>query len=150
MSHVDQEDCRKLHAEVTQMVSQRFQLTTAAIVAFSAISGWLTSAVEINDRDTFLFVESVSLLLMAILGMLFYYFHSLLGPMRIFTTYLAVKHGSEWERDWKDYRTDPVTKVYTGYSAAGKALFLILGLLSLVYPQVVLWIRPRELATNTG
>jgi len=76
------------------MVNQRFQITLGAIVAFSAVCGWLTPRVIVNDQATLRFVISVSVLLFIVLGMFFWYFHSLLGTMRIFTSYINVKYGS--------------------------------------------------------
>jgi len=42
-------DLRKVHAEVNQIVSQRFQLTTLAILVFAAVCGWAIRAWRVRE-----------------------------------------------------------------------------------------------------
>ncbi len=137
-------DYRKLNSEVNQIVSQRFQLTTASIVLLTAVLGWITSRIKLNNLDTLNLACSFSIFLLAALFALFYYFHSLLGPMRIFTTYLSVKHESAWEKEWRAFREDPKTKTYAGYSKLGRFIFLFLGAVAFLYPQILLFFSPEE------
>jgi hypothetical protein len=44
-ARVRENDLRKLHAEILQIVTQRFNLTTLAVVVFAAICGWTVSLV---------------------------------------------------------------------------------------------------------
>jgi hypothetical protein len=107
---------------------------------FAAICGWLTSASTISPD----FAAGVSILLTVVLFLLYVYFMLLLGMLRIFTGYLIEKYDSEWEKDWTQYRNDPGTHKYAGYSVAGKWVFLLLGLLSFLYPCALLWLRSSQ------
>lgn len=136
---VCENDLRKLHAEVIQVVSQRFQLTTLAVLVFAAVCGWATTSVK-DKSVTPEFVVLVSTLLLVVLGALFAYFTLLLGMLRIFTVYMATKYKSPWEIEWKEYRNISASRTYLGYSRAAKFLFQFLGILSVVYPGCLLWI----------
>jgi hypothetical protein len=135
---VAENDLRKLHSEVTQIVSQRFNLTTIAVLAFAAICGWATSAIGRDKPITPDFVALVALLVLVVLAALFVYFTLLLGMMRIFTVYMTEKYESPWETDWKEYRTLPNSRTYWGYSKAGTFVFQILGALSIIFPGALL------------
>jgi len=137
--NVAENDLRKLHAEIIQVVSQRFQLTTVAVLVFAAVCGWATSSVR-GQPITPQFATLVSMLLLVVLGALFGYFTMLLGMLRIFTVYIATKYKSPWEIEWKEYRSIPTSRKYWGYSRAANFIFQFLGFLSLVYPGFLLLI----------
>jgi hypothetical protein len=130
-------DAAKLHQEVNQLVGQRFQITAAAVVAFSAVLGWLTSRITTSTIEAANLASVSCILLLAVLLMLYLYFDMLLGMMRIFTVYLKVKGYSQWEADWAKYRRNPGSKKYFGYSKAGRLVFCCLGVLSFLYPRVL-------------
>lgn len=130
-------DTGKLHQEVNQLVSQRFQLTAAAVVAFSAVVSWLTARISTSTLETANLASVSCMLLLVVLLMLYLYFDMLLGMMRIFTVYLTVKGYSQWEADWQKYRGHPGSKKYLGYSKAGGLVFSSLGVLSFVYPRTL-------------
>lgn len=135
---VAENDLRKIHAEVIQVVSQRFQLTTLAVLIFAAVCGWATSSAK-GQSVTPEFGALVSTLLLVVLGALYIYFTLLLGMLRIFTVYMATKYDSPWELEWKEYR-NMSGKSYLGYSRAAKFIFQFLGLLSVAYPACLLWV----------
>ncbi len=141
-------DAPKLHQEVTQLVSQRFQLTVAAIVLFSAVCGWVTSRVSARTVEATNLASASCILLVIVLGVVYLYFDMLLGMMRIFTTYITLKYASQWEQDWKEYRFDPNSKMYLGYSKAGRWVFMVLGALSLIYPHSLVLLSPLPACTQ--
>jgi hypothetical protein len=104
------EDIRKVHAEVLQIVNQRFTLTSAAVVFFGGVAGWVSTVVLRPDASAasgslgmlpFVAMVLVSL----VLYLLFEYQVSLAITLRWLTTYLMVC-GSEWEWLWYQFRRD--------------------------------------------
>lgn len=132
-------DCKKLHSEITQIVSQRFQLTTLALVLFAGVCGWLTQAVVVKQEVNATLVGSVSVLLIIVLSLLFFYSTLLTGILRVYSVYLDLKFKSSWERDWKKYRAHARSRRYWGYSKASAAVFFVVGLLSFGYPLILFW-----------
>jgi Na+/melibiose symporter-like transporter len=130
---VAENDLRKLHAEVNQLVSQRFYLTTIAVLVFATMCGLATSAVSKDRPLTANFVSLVAILVLFVLAALFAYFMLLLGMMRIFTVYITKKYKSPWEEDWARYRKNKDSRKYFGYSKAGTTVFCILGALSILF-----------------
>jgi hypothetical protein len=133
-------DAKKLHGEVTQIVQQRFYLSTIAVVLFGTVCGWLTSATVKGEaswqQQIRLLCAGSSILILVIAG-LFTYFRMLLSMMRIFTSYVIEKFDSEWEKDWNKFQNDQKTKHYWGYSRSGKLIFRLLIALSFVYPTIL-------------
>jgi len=135
-----QQDLSKIHAEVNQIVSQRFQLTTLAIIVFAVVCGWATASIGRPGGINVEFVTLVTVLMILVLFTLFIYFMFLLGMMRIFTVYLEEKHGSHWEIDWHEYRRQKDSRVYWGYSKAGTTVFVVLGPLSFGFLVALSWL----------
>jgi len=133
-------DLRKIHAEVNQIVSQRFQLTTLAILVFAGVCGWAATGVARPGGVTVEVVSLVTLLLILVLGCIFAYFMRLLGMMRVFTIYLEEKYGSHWETDWREYRHDSQSRTYWGYSKASTAVFVALGPLVFAFMAALAWL----------
>ncbi len=133
-------DLKKLHAEVNQIVSQRFQLTNLAILVFAAICGWATSSINRQGGIGIEYVSVITVLVILVLGTIFFYFMLLLGMMRIFTVYLEEKFGSHWESDWHEYRQQPSSRQYFGYSKAGASVFLLLGPLAVAFFLMLSWL----------
>jgi hypothetical protein len=142
MTDVETEDYKTRNHEIQQIVAHRFQLTTLAILVFSAVAGWLTTylaRLPSNPQEDHILAVSillpaVSLLLILIMAVLYYEYFALLRTLRVFSAYLLVKFPSQWERDWIAYREHPLTKKYSGYSKSGFRIFLLLASLSVVYP----------------
>jgi len=141
------EDLRKVHAEITQIVNQRFLITTFAITVFGLIVAWLipknTPPVG-SDLGLFTFAGSI-LLILLLLG-LYWYSHSLKGMLRIFTSYLLVTEASAWEYDWERYRR---TK-YFGFTKAQTSIFLLLGILATSFPCFLAGVYSLNLRPQIG
>lgn len=137
------EDQRKIHAEITQIVNQRLQLTTFAITVFGVIGAWLIPKSPPSARSplgAFTFVTTD--LLITLLFALYCYSHVLKGMLRVFTAYLAVTKASGWEQDWERYRAGG----YGGYTKAQTIVFLILIGISTAMPKglsVIFDLRPE-------
>ncbi len=125
------DDLRKIHAEVNQLVHQRFLLTTIAITVFGVVMALLVPRTAPSSGSSvggfvFLLAAVLSLLLFA----LFLLSHLLKGMLRVFTTYLKVTGASNWEKDWSAFRQSP----YLGYTKPQTLIFLILNGLTTLFP----------------
>jgi hypothetical protein len=129
LDKVDDNDLRKLHAEVNQIASQRFSLTTASVVAFATVCGWACSAIKDKTLAPN-FICTVAILLLLIFWGLYLYFMLLLSKLKLLTVYIAVKYQSPWEVDWQRYRE---SYKYWGYTNAGTFIFQFLGVLSILF-----------------
>jgi hypothetical protein len=130
------EDIRKIHAEVNQLVNQRFVLTTLAITAFGVVMAILvprTSPVAGEKVAGFVFLLTTVLSLL--LFSLFLLSHLLRGMLRVFTTYLKVTGTSNWEADWGRYRCSR----YLGYTKPQTLIFLMLNGLAIAFPFFIVW-----------
>jgi hypothetical protein len=127
------EDVAKLHAEVNQIVNQRFLLTTLGITILGIVGGWLFMKHEtlMEEGQIGGIVYAVSALLLALLFMLFYFGQMLYGKLRIYTSYLYVTKGSNWEQDWKEFREG---RKYIGYRKAQSFVYLLLGVAAFIVP----------------
>lgn len=127
-------DIQKIHAEINQIVNQRFLIVTVAITAFGVITTWLIprntppSGANISALTAF-----GSIVLTSLLFMLFMFSYFLTRMLRIFTTYLLVTKESGWEDDWKKYRE----MGYFGYTKAQTLVFLFLIGLSTFLPLIL-------------
>jgi len=138
LDKIAENDLRKLHAEVNQIVSQRFSLTTASVVAFATACGWASTALK-DKPLTPHFISNIGILILCILFGLYLYFMLLLGKLQLLTIYIAAKYQSPWELDWKAYR---MTHTYWGYTKAGTFIFQLLGTLSFFFLGF-LWLSGR-------
>jgi FtsH-binding integral membrane protein len=141
---VAENDLRKLHSEVNQIVQQRFYLTTIALIIFGTVCGWTTSALGKDKPVDWRFVFLAEFLLIAILFGLYVYFMLLLGMMRVLTVYIKEKYDSPWERDWHNYRREENSRHYLGYSKAGTVIFQTLGGLSLCFFTSLLYLANQS------
>ncbi len=131
------EDTRKLHAEINQIVNQRFLLTTLAITVFGVMAAWLIPKTTPSPKsDVGLFTIAGSTLLTFLLGALYLFNHFFLkGMLRLYTSYLLVTESSGWESDWETYRNN--FKGYLGYTKGQAFVFLLLGVISTVFPFLI-------------
>jgi len=128
------EDLRKIHAEITQIVNQRFIITTFAITVFGIFAAWLIpkNNVDIGSNISRLTIVG-SIVVTFLLGALYLFnLFFLRGMLRTYTTYLIVTESSGWEYDWRAYRRS--FKRYLGYTKAQAGIFLLLGLISTAFP----------------
>lgn len=107
------EEMRKLYAEILQLDNQRFLLTTAAVVVFTTVAGWVTTIVLRDGAVTsntnlittvFLPLASATLLWWILLA-LFYFQLSKAATIRWLAAYLLLQ-GSKWEWTWHVFRKD--------------------------------------------
>jgi len=125
-----QEDIRKIHAEITQIVNQRLRLTTFAITLFGGILAWVIPKDAPKHSPLGAVTIYATLLLTVVLFALYLFGHVLRSMLRTFTTYLVATKSSPWEQDWERYRSNG----YTGYTKAQTLIFLMLGILSTSSP----------------
>jgi len=135
----EQEDCRKIHSEITQLVALRFQLTTLSVVIFVAMLGWYTTLVSKNTEMAPHIVGPMMIIIQIFLTSIFMYYIHLRRIIRIFSIYLSVKFGSSWESDWRKFRNGVNSTRFKTYTAFGANLFVVLGILSVVYPMGLFW-----------
>lgn len=136
MDGSDQEDLRKLHQEVNQIVQQRFTLTTVAVGVFGVMIAWAfpkTLPAAGTPVPSFTYVACISLLL--VLLVLFALHLSLKLFLRVLTAYLLESNLSRWEGHWATWRNEG--KSYMGYSKPQTAVFVFLGLLTWSYPHLI-------------
>lgn len=128
------EDIRKIHAEINQIVHQRFLVTTSAITILGVVLSWLHPK-EMGHCATSLggFIYFVSTLLLVLLFSLFLYSNHLRRMLRVLTSYLIVTEKSNWERDWQKYRKNK----YSSYSSAQTIIFNLLGIAVSIYPILI-------------
>ena len=132
----NQEDLRKLHQEVNQIVQQRFTLTTLAIGVFGVIMTWAfpkTPGPLDSTVPVLTYIVCISLLV--VLAILFALHLCLKLFLRVITAYLAETDGSVWETHWAEWRGKK--KDYVGYSKPQTVVFLGLGLLAILYPFLI-------------
>jgi len=129
-------DVQKIHAEINQIVNQRFLVITIAVAIFGVVGTWLipkNTPSTPNDESVLLALTVLgSILLTSLLFMLFIVSHCLTRMLRIYTTYLIVTNKSDWEQDWKRYRE----KKYFGYTKTLTIFFLFLIGLSTFIPVI--------------
>jgi hypothetical protein len=129
----NQEDLRKLHQEVNQILNQRFLLTTVAIGVFGAMMAWAFPRGPVDHCSpvpvlTYLVCISLLVVLSTLLALHFF----LKQFLRVLTAYLTETSESIWEIHWAKWRDDG--KWYVGYSRPQTAVFAGLGLLGLLFP----------------
>lgn len=109
------EEMRKLYSEILQLDNQRFLLTTAAVVLFSTVAGWVTTVMlrggpvaVAQDLVTVIFLPLASTaLLWWILLAIFDFQLSKAATIRWLAAYLLLQ-GSRWEWTWHTFRKEVV------------------------------------------
>ncbi len=136
------EDLRKIHAEVNQIVNQRFNLTTLSLVVLGAFSGLLTPTLvqpTLSASQKVLLSEAVSVIEMTVFALLLWYFSTLSGMLRVFTTYLRSRKFSIWEADWAQYREN-YHRYYHAYETSGVVILGLCGIVAWIYPGLLVWL----------
>lgn len=131
------EDLGKIHSEITQIVNQRFLITTSAITVFGVFVAWLIPKdAPTTESSVAIFTIAGSMLLTWLLGALYLFNHFFLrGMLRVYTSYLIVTQSSSWEYDWQRYRLD--FRWYLGYTKGQAVVFLFLGAVSTCFPFAI-------------
>jgi hypothetical protein len=129
----EQDDIRKLGNEITQIVHQRFLVTTTAITIFGAAIAWMLPQVPRNVGDPVgPVIFALAVLLEVLLFALYLWNHILKIVLRTFTTYLMVTGKSPWESDWEQYRNR--NRKHFGYTKAQTLIFVVLEFMACGFP----------------
>ena len=131
-------DITKIHAEINQINNQRFLLTTAAITVFGVMITIIMSKplpTSGSNLDPFVFIGSV--LLLSVLMVLYIYNYILQRIVKVYTTYLIVTGVSSFEQDWRFFRLDRGRNFSSIYIRTYSSVFLLLGMITLIYPFLV-------------
>jgi len=140
-------DLHKVNAEIAQIAHERFLVTTLAITVFGVIGAWLIPKSTPNvGSDLGAFTFAGSILLTSSLFMLFLFSHLLRRMLRILSSYLLVTKKSSWEYDWRRYRK----MKYFGYLKTQTIIFLVLGVISTVYPIILAGVYSLSLKPRGG
>ena len=140
----NQEDLRKVHNEVNQIMHQRFLVTTAAITVFGIMIAWsFPRTAEAVDEQRILSTCAVSVSLNLVLAALSWLNISLRRYSRVLTTYLVVANMSGWEADWEKHRRFLKFR-HTDYNKPQSLVFLLLGVLATLYPFFVTGVSGLE------
>jgi hypothetical protein len=145
------QDISKIHGEILQIGSQRFQLTTAAVVFFAAICSWTTSTVARADvaasegeAHVAFFTRASAVIAVIVLALLFRYHLSYGKTLRWLSTYLICA-GSDWEWHYYVFRRGTTQgklehaqrpgaeRPFYGYTIGSAYVFLMIILCSVVY-----------------
>jgi len=140
------EDKRKLHNEINQIVNQRFLLSTLAVTIFAVIVAWIMREPSTTSCELGWFRYFASIVLLIVLFGLFCLMHRLRAMLRIISSYLIETKSSGWEIDWKKYREKP----YNSYTKAQTLLFLVLGILAISVPFTIAFAYHLSLAPYSG
>jgi hypothetical protein len=144
----NQEDQRKLHAEINQINQQRLILSTLALTVFGLVIAWmLPKQYPISIKRIGGFEYSVSVLLSWLLFALFVLSYTLRTMLRVASLYLIETGASGWEADIADFRKE---HGYVGHTKPQAALFISLILAAAAFPFLLAWIYSAEVGPGIG
>jgi hypothetical protein len=127
------EDTRKIHAEINQIVNQRYLLATFSITMFGAMLALFFPKNLPNPNEA---VGSIviggCILLIFLLLLVYIISHLLLGKLRVLSSYLRATDSSVWEIHWEKYNRKFPEK--WGYTRAITLVFMMLGLTAFGMP----------------
>jgi len=133
------EDQRKLHAEINQLLNQRFLLTTTAITVFGVFSAFMIPK-GLNQGSTVVghvMLGGTSYLLLFIL-LLFLWNQILANLQSTLGWYLILKNESEWEKDFRKYtQTAPLSMRLRSTAPVDIIIFYAIGALSTCWPFAI-------------
>jgi hypothetical protein len=149
----NEQDQRKLHAEITQIANQRVTLVTVAIALLGVVLAWTFprelpsgGAASASAAAAGKVIASTafysSALLYVLFFVIFWYNFRLTRNLRMFTTYLMVTGASVWERHAVAYRQVHGSRVYTFPQAW---MFVVLGTIVAVAPAAVVFFKTGSL-----
>lgn len=128
----NQEDQRKIHAQINQILNQRFLLTTLAITLFGVIASWLIPKAQPSSHQPIGGAAyALAMVHSAITFALFLLQVLLRNTLHLYTTYLVVTKASYWEQDWTTLRKN---RPYTAYSKPIAIVFALLNVLIVIFP----------------
>ena len=142
----DDEDIKKIHSEINQIVNQRFYLLTVAITAFGVILSLIiprehpTPGSEVDPK-----LYLLSILILIVFSSIYYFIQRLVSMLRIFSSYLITTCSSNWEKDWSKYRNK---FNYIGYTKPQTGIFILFGVIATILPFLILSIYSLKLKFN--
>jgi hypothetical protein len=143
-----QEDQRKIHAQINQILNQRFLLTTLAITLFGVIASWLIpKAPPSSHQPIGGAAYALALVHSTITFTLFLLQVLLRGTLHLYTTYLVVTKTSGWEQDWTTLRKN---RPYTAYSKPISIVFALLNVLIVIFPFTLAIVYDLDLSPLPG
>lgn len=130
---VDQEDARKLHAEINSLSNQRVVLTTLSITVFLTGNVALISSFDATGQGARLLA-----LFSGIIGVFLYTLCSLSNTLRHVSRceagYLVARGLTNWETPWRQFRAK---RKYYSLASAQKSIFITLLAFQALVPSVV-------------
>ncbi len=131
------EDVRKIHAEINQILHQRFLLVTTAVGVFGAFSAFVISAfkhaAQATTSDTAMwFIFLSGMFMLAFFSLLFFLNLTLLKNQNILSTYLRLANLSCWEQRINSFYKDGVAGTRLYY-----ILYILFGLLAMSWPFLI-------------
>src|SRR5271165_2460819 len=129
----NEEDTRKLHAEINQIGNQRFILATSAITLFAVLTVWMIPKDAQAQADVGGFPFVISLILSLLLIAIYFWSHQLKNTMRVFTLYLVETKSSDWELDWIEYRRQP----HSAHTIPATTFFLTLNAVGFIFALLI-------------
>ncbi len=134
-----QDDVRKLHAEINQIVHQQYLITAAAITMFGVVLAWhMPKHDSMSAPLASPFVLHGSLLLLVLLFLLFMWSDGLNRILKTYAAYLSQQNQSGWEEDWARYRS---RFPHFGYAKIQAVVFIVLAVLASTFPVYLYGIR---------
>ena len=133
----NEKDISKLHAEINQLVNQRFVLTTLVLTLFAASIVWMIpkdSPAAGTALSVFPFVASI--ILSSLIFGIYLWSHLLRHTLRIWTQYLLVTGNSDWEVDWANFRKES----YSAYTKSSTIMFMLPNAIGILFPFLLAWI----------
>ncbi len=127
------EDQRRLHAEINQLLNQRFVVTTTAITVFGAFCALMLPKDGAGQQGAALMLFWGAGFLLAFLFALFLWNRMLTYSQATLARYLLLKKGSTWESDWDKFSKGKLPATATLQTA----VFLFLGLLTFLWPLII-------------
>ncbi len=152
-----EEDLRKLHSEASQIVNQKFLITTATITVWGFLAAQLLSSQAnmpvFSGSHEALATHPLGwagyfgpILLNLVVLVMFFYSTILAGMLRVITTYLLETGRSGWEADWARYRR----LGHLGYTRAQSVVFLFLAAVASAFPFAFALLRDASLEPASG
>lgn len=123
---IEQEDARKLHAEINQLTGQRTLLSTLGITLFTSVG----TAIVAYQLKLLLSVI-VSTILITFLLLIAKLSYTLRWVSRCEALFLEVSKATKWEGPWRQFREH---RSYEGMKVAETRLFSWLLILSSILP----------------
>lgn len=132
----NQEDARKIHAEINQLQNQRFLATTGAITAIGVFAGWTSPRPEYYECHKYGATLILNCFVVQVVLALFYYWNSVLTRLQAnLSNYLILSGSSRWETLWERFQpnNDSPAAFVTTSGKNQRTVLILLAVGALVY-----------------